>query len=67
MPSQGYWYFRCPDCGFSDEELGHLLGDHELYCIVCLEEADGPLVRLQRWLVMESGDGPARSSAGFTA
>jgi hypothetical protein len=67
MPSQGYWYFCCPECGFSDEELGHLLGDHELYCIVCLEEADGPLVRLQRWLVVEGDDNQPQASGGFVA
>ena len=44
------WHFHCPECGFGDRELGYLLGDEELHCVVCLEE-QGRMVTLRRWLV----------------
>ena len=49
--------FQCPKCGFGSHEVGHLIGDSEVFCIVCLEEASIQ-VRPQRW--EESGDGKAR-------
>jgi len=30
--------FQCPECGFGDYEVGHLVVDDELICVVCLEE-----------------------------
>jgi rubredoxin len=27
---EGFRCFHCPECGFGDEELGHLAADHEL-------------------------------------
>ena len=29
--------FQCPECGFGDYEVGHLVAENEIYCIVCLE------------------------------
>lgn len=46
--SASYWRFQCPECGFGDHEVGHLVAPDEIYCVVCLEE-DGRLVRLERW------------------
>ncbi len=43
-----YWRFQCAECGFGDQEVGHLVAPDEMYCVVCLEE-DGRLVRLERW------------------
>ena len=40
--------FQCPECSLSDFEVGHLTGEDEIYCVVCLEE-EGRLIRLQRW------------------
>ena len=37
--------FQCPECGFGDHEVGHLIAEIEIYCVVCLEE-DGRLIRL---------------------
>jgi hypothetical protein len=31
-------HFQCPECGFGDYEVGHLVAEDEVYCIVCLEE-----------------------------
>ena len=42
------WRYSCPQCGFGDQEIGHLHADHALYCEVCLE--DKQHVRLRRWL-----------------
>lgn len=43
-----YWRFQCPECGFGDHEVGHLVNSDEVYCVVCLEE-DGRQVRLKQW------------------
>ncbi len=43
------FHFQCPECGFGDFEVGHLTGDHDIYCLVCLEEEQGRAVRLHRW------------------
>ena len=40
--------FQCPECGFGDHEVGHLIAEIEVDCVVCLEE-DGRLIRLHRW------------------
>ena len=40
--------FQCPRCGFGTHEVGHLVGDDEEFCLVCLE-AEGLQIRLQRW------------------
>jgi hypothetical protein len=52
MVSQTFWQFHCPECGFGDAEHGHRLTDHEIHCIVCMEE-EGREVRLHRWEVVE--------------
>jgi hypothetical protein len=44
----GHWHFHCPECGMGDFELGHLAGDQEFICQVCLEEGRGT-IHLQRW------------------
>ena len=40
--------FQCPECGFGDYEVAHLIAEAEIYCVVCLEE-DGRLIGLERW------------------
>jgi hypothetical protein len=25
--------FQCPECGFGDYEVGHLLAENEIYCL----------------------------------
>jgi hypothetical protein len=40
--------FQCPECGFGDQEVGHLVADTEIYCVVCLEE-QGRLVSIHSW------------------
>jgi hypothetical protein len=41
-------HFQCPECGFGDDEVGHLVAEDEVYCIVCLEE-EGRRIRVRRW------------------
>lgn len=55
MPNQAFWQFRCPECGFGHREFGHLLSDHEIYCVVCVDE-DGRYVRLHRWEAEEAAE-----------
>lgn len=43
------WMFVCPECSLGHEELGHLLMDDEIYCLVCHHE-EGRNVRLTRWV-----------------
>jgi uncharacterized Zn finger protein (UPF0148 family) len=43
----GEWCFQCPECGFGSFEVGHLVADGELFCVVCEEERR--LVRVDRW------------------
>jgi hypothetical protein len=40
--------FQCPECGFGDQEVGHLVADTEIYCVVCLEQ-QGRLVSIHAW------------------
>jgi hypothetical protein len=41
--------FQCPECGFGDHEVGHLVvAETQVYCVVCLEE-DGRLVGIHCW------------------
>ena len=54
--------FQCPECGYGDREVGHLVTDAETYCIVCLE-MDGRQIRVQCW---EEGR-QARLRAGLAA
>jgi hypothetical protein len=43
-----FWHFECPECGFTDAELGGpALSGESIHCEVCLEE--GQAVRLKRW------------------
>jgi hypothetical protein len=44
----GHWHFQCLECGMGDRELGHLAGDQDFLCEVCLEEGRGE-IRLDRW------------------
>jgi hypothetical protein len=41
--------FQCPECGFGDQEVGHLVAPDEIHCVVCFEE-DGRLIRLECWV-----------------
>jgi hypothetical protein len=45
--------FQCPECGFRDHEVSHLVAESEVYCIVCLEE-QGRRIRVECW---EEGEG----------
>ncbi|MBV9653393.1 MAG: hypothetical protein JOZ42_02390 [Acetobacteraceae bacterium] len=47
-----HWQFVCPECGFGHIEIGVLAADHEVYCIVCLEESDRHIV-IHRWLATD--------------
>ena len=40
--------FQCPECGFGDHEVGHLVAETEIYCVVCLEER-GRQIRVECW------------------
>jgi hypothetical protein len=40
--------FQCRECGFGYQEVGHLVADTEIYCVVCLEE-QGRLVSIHSW------------------
>ena len=55
--SLAFWEFHCPECHFGHAEHGHLLGAHDVYCMVCLEEND-QFILLYRWQAVES-DEPA--------
>lgn len=46
---EAVWHFHCPECGFGDQEFGHLLADEEIDCLVCFE-AEGRTVMLRRWV-----------------
>ena len=53
--------FQCPNCGMGDAELGHLMDEDEVHCIVCLEEL-GRLIRVECWL-----EDQARFRLGFSS
>jgi hypothetical protein len=54
--------FQCPECGFGDYEVGHLVAEASIYCVVCLEE-QGRQIRVWRW---EQGEGTqARLRSGL--
>ena len=40
--------FQCPECDFGDFEVGHLMTETEVHCIVCLEE-QGREIRVECW------------------
>ena len=42
MPHNG---FQCPECGLGDHEVGHMVVEGEVYCIVCMDE-QGRLIRV---------------------
>ena len=46
-------HFQCPECGLGDHEVGHISGDADGYCVVCLEE-QGRQIRVECW---EEGEG----------
>ena len=50
--------FQCPNCGLGDGELGHLMDEGDVDCIVCLEE----LGRQIRSSAGEKGKGPMPAS-----
>ncbi len=55
-PRVAVWCFHCPECGYGHEDLGHLLEDDEIHCIVCLE-TERRTTPLRRWL---EGEAPPR-------
>jgi hypothetical protein len=50
--------FQCPNCGLGDGELGHLMDEDDVDCIVCLEEL-GRQIRVECW---GEGRGPMPAS-----
>ena len=40
--------FQCPECGFGHHEVGHMVAETEVYCVVCLEE-EVRLVSIHCW------------------
>jgi hypothetical protein len=40
--------FQCPECGFGHHEIGHLVVETEIHCLVCYDE-EGRLVRVHCW------------------
>jgi len=64
--TNAYWHFQCPECGFGDAEFGHLLAADEVYCMVCLDQANRP-VRLHRWTADEAGADQALGQTGLAA
>ena len=40
--------FQCSECGFGHHEVGHLVAETEVYCVVCLEE-EGRLISIHCW------------------
>ena len=56
--------FQCPECGMGDQEVGHLVTEAEMYCVVCLEEQNRQ-IRIQWWEEVEGSQ--ARLRAGLVA
>jgi hypothetical protein len=54
------WHFECPECGFTDAEIGHPARADTIHCEVCLQ--DGARVRLKRWPADVSGALPRRAA-----
>ncbi len=44
--------YICPECGMTDQELGHLAAADDVHCMVCLVD-DERHVMLRRWLVKD--------------
>jgi hypothetical protein len=40
--------FQCPECGSGDHEVGPLVAETDIYCVVCLEE-EGRQIRVECW------------------
>jgi hypothetical protein len=40
--------FQCSECGFGNREVGDLMDEDEIYCVVCLQE-QGRLIRIRCW------------------
>ncbi len=47
-PDPARFHFTCPECGFGDDEWGHLGTFEDSVCMVCHMD-DGRIVRLRRW------------------
>ena len=41
-------HFQCPECGFGHREVGHLMDEGEIYCVVCVEE-QRRYIRVRCW------------------
>ncbi|MGD0431904.1 MAG: hypothetical protein ABSA58_12520 [Acetobacteraceae bacterium] len=55
------WHFECPNCGFTDAEVGQPADAHTIHCEICMEE--GRQVRLKRWPVEAPATLPRRRAA----
>jgi hypothetical protein len=51
--------FQCPECGFGDHEVGHLVAEADIYCVVCLEE-QGRQIRVEYWVEGEGAQARLR-------
>ena len=40
--------FQCSECGFGDREIGHLMDEGEIHCVVCVEE-QRRYIRVRCW------------------
>ena len=56
-PEAPLFHFTCPECGFGDDEWGHLARFDDSHCWVCHMD-DGRAVRLRRWSVLAEPDAP---------
>ena len=54
--------FQCPECGLGDHEVGHMVSEGEIYCIVCLEE-QGRQIRVECWEEAEADQARLRLAA----
>ena len=43
-------HFQRPECGFGHREVGHLMDEGEIYCVVCVEE-QRRYIRVHCWEV----------------
>jgi transcription elongation factor Elf1 len=55
------WHFECPNCGFTDAEVGQPADAHTIHCEICMEE--GRQIRLKRWPVEAPATLPRRRAA----
>ena len=54
--------FQCPNCGMGDAELGHMMNEDDVHCILCLQEL-GRLIKVECWTDADQ----ARLRLGFSS